>query len=69
MDIDDAPQGKGEETKEKPVVVILVGAPGSGKSTFSEQVMSSSKRPWVRICQVCVYHVFDEMLDGFPVHN
>lgn len=42
---------KGEETKGKPIVVILVGAPGSGKSTFCEQVMASSTRPWVRICQ------------------
>lgn len=57
MDIDDAPQGKGEETKEKPIVVILVGAPGSGKSTFGEQVMRSSTRPWVRICQVCLAYV------------
>lgn len=65
---------KGEETKGKPIVVILVGAPGSGKSTFCEQVMASSTRPWVRICQVCFLcwsfsclslmnaHMFDEML-------
>lgn len=65
---------KGEETKGKPIVVILVGAPGSGKSTFCEQVMASSTRPWVRICQVCFIcwsfsclslmnaHMFDEML-------
>ncbi|XP_038906054.1 transcription factor bHLH140 isoform X2 [Benincasa hispida] len=32
-------------------MVILVGAPGSGKSTFCELVMGSSSRPWVRICQ------------------
>ncbi|GMY25543.1 transcription factor bHLH140 [Fagus crenata] len=51
MDIDDAPKPKGEETKGKQIVVILVGAPGSGKSTFCEQVMGSSTRPWVRICQ------------------
>ncbi|CAJ1872720.1 unnamed protein product [Sphenostylis stenocarpa] len=30
----------------KPVLVILVGAPGSGKSTFGEEVMRSSTRPW-----------------------
>ncbi|XP_027334935.1 transcription factor bHLH140 isoform X2 [Abrus precatorius] len=35
----------------KPILVILVGAPGSGKSTFCEDVMRSSTRPWVRVCQ------------------
>ncbi|KAK3032830.1 hypothetical protein RJ639_037007 [Escallonia herrerae] len=35
----------------KSVVVILVGAPGSGKSTFCDNVMRSSSRSWVRICQ------------------
>ncbi|XP_047148774.1 transcription factor bHLH140 isoform X2 [Vigna umbellata] len=35
----------------KPVMVILVGAPGSGKSTFGEDVMRSSTRHWVRVCQ------------------
>ncbi|KAM1648688.1 hypothetical protein ACFX1Q_010680 [Malus domestica] len=34
----------------KPVVVILVGAPRSGKSTFCEHVMRST-RPWVCVCQ------------------
>ncbi|KAG7960897.1 hypothetical protein I3843_10G150400 [Carya illinoinensis] len=51
MDIENAANAKGEEIKEKSVVVILVGAPGSGKSTFCEQVMRSSTRPWARICQ------------------
>ncbi|KAJ6316049.1 hypothetical protein OIU78_019348 [Salix suchowensis] len=46
MDIDNK-----EEQKGKPVMVILVGAPGSGKSTFCERVMGSSLRPWTRICQ------------------
>lgn len=35
----------------KPVLVILVGAPGSGKSTFCEEVIGSSARPWLRVCQ------------------
>lgn len=35
----------------KPILVILVGAPGSGKSTFCEEVMRSSSRTWVRVCQ------------------
>ncbi|CAL0324698.1 unnamed protein product [Lupinus luteus] len=47
MDIEEA-----SGTKEgNPVLVILVGAPGSGKSTFCEEVMRSSTRPWVRVCQ------------------
>ncbi|KAJ6299878.1 hypothetical protein OIU76_020805 [Salix suchowensis] len=48
MDIDNKGE---EEQKGKPVMVILVGAPGSGKSTFCERVMGSSLRPWTRICQ------------------
>lgn len=44
-----APQ-KAEEEK-KSIIVILVGAPGSGKSTFSEDVMKTSSRSWVRVCQ------------------
>lgn len=41
---------KGEEPK-KALVVMLVGAPGSGKSTFCEHVMQTSTRSWTRICQ------------------
>ncbi|KAH7677923.1 Aprataxin-like protein [Dioscorea alata] len=37
--------------KTKPVVVILIGAPGSGKTTFCNDVMSAAVRPWVRVCQ------------------
>ncbi|KAJ6755701.1 APRATAXIN [Salix purpurea] len=48
MDIDNKGE---EEQKGKPVMVILVGAPGSGKSTFCERVIGSSLRPWTRICQ------------------
>ncbi|KAL8196717.1 hypothetical protein R6Q57_024560 [Mikania cordata] len=40
-----------EEKDRKPIVVILVGAPGSGKSTFCDHVMRVSTRPWVRVCQ------------------
>jgi len=45
----------------KPVLVILVGAPGSGKSTFCEEVMCSSSRTWVRVCQVSTFtfYLFD----------
>lgn len=37
---------------EKQIVVLLIGPPGSGKSTFCDSVMKSSHRPWSRICQV-----------------
>lgn len=39
------------EEDRKAIVVILVGPPGSGKSTFCERVMQVSSLPWVRICQ------------------
>lgn len=53
MEVDDEMiKSKGEEEdKRKPIVVILVGAPGSGKSTFCDHVMRVSTRPWVRVCQ------------------
>lgn len=46
----------GAETREvtgKNVVVILVGPPGSGKSTFAEAVLAGANtgRPWARVCQ------------------
>ncbi|XP_078160370.1 APRATAXIN-like protein isoform X1 [Carex rostrata] len=40
-----------EEEPNGIVMVILVGPPGSGKSTFCEAVITASKRPWVRVCQ------------------
>ncbi|WMV45028.1 hypothetical protein MTR67_038413 [Solanum verrucosum] len=52
MEIDSAGKDEAkEEGKGKPVMVILIGAPGSGKSTFCDLVMRVSTRPWVRICQ------------------
>lgn len=47
--VEEEKQGKGKE--KKPMVVVLVGAPGSGKSTFCDRVIMASSRPWVRICQ------------------
>ncbi|XP_062095061.1 transcription factor bHLH140 isoform X2 [Humulus lupulus] len=52
MDIDTySKAGEEEQGKGKTMVVILIGPPGSGKSTFCEEVMRFSTRPWVRICQ------------------
>ncbi|CAN1771779.1 Transcription factor bHLH140 [Linum perenne] len=55
MDVDgeDAtkPPEVGDEKRICPIVVILVGAPGSGKSTFCDHVMRSSTRSWTRVCQ------------------
>ncbi|KAF3448118.1 hypothetical protein FNV43_RR08828 [Rhamnella rubrinervis] len=48
---DDTSRPKGKEEKGKPIMVIMVGAPGSGKSTFCDQVMSLSTSPWIRVCQ------------------
>ncbi|RWV99254.1 hypothetical protein GW17_00037849 [Ensete ventricosum] len=47
---DPSPTGGGEEVK-KGLVVLLVGAPGSGKSTFCNDVMAAARRSWVRVCQ------------------
>ncbi|KAL3830195.1 hypothetical protein ACJIZ3_018997 [Penstemon smallii] len=59
MEIDSPTPSSGEETKA--IVVILMGLPGSGKSTFCDHVMRSSSRPWARICQNMLLQVFDEM--------
>ncbi|VVB12860.1 unnamed protein product [Arabis nemorensis] len=40
-----------DSEKAKQIVVLLIGPPGSGKSTFCDSVMRSSHRPWSRICQ------------------
>ncbi|CAA2966777.1 transcription factor bHLH140 isoform X2 [Olea europaea subsp. europaea] len=40
-----------ERGKLNPIVVLLLGAPGSGKSTFCDHVMKNCPRPWARICQ------------------
>ncbi|XP_019084608.1 PREDICTED: transcription factor bHLH140-like isoform X5 [Camelina sativa] len=42
-----------EDSAEKTnqIVVLLIGPPGSGKSTFCDTVMRSSLRPWSRVCQ------------------
>lgn len=50
-EMDCEPTSKEGEGQGKPIVVLLMGAPGSGKSTFCEHVIRSSTRPWVRVCQ------------------
>ncbi|OAE26275.1 hypothetical protein AXG93_626s1100 [Marchantia polymorpha subsp. ruderalis] len=39
------------QTPDAVVLLILVGVPGSGKSTFCSKLMSSGAQPWIRICQ------------------
>ncbi|CAO2827081.1 unnamed protein product [Amaranthus hypochondriacus] len=48
MEMDSSKQEKGNG---KALIVIMVGAPGSGKSTFCDLVIGASSRCWVRICQ------------------
>lgn len=43
--------GDKDEHKGKQIIVMLVGAPGSGKSTFCDNIIRGSSRPWARICQ------------------
>ncbi|KAK4396099.1 Transcription factor [Sesamum angolense] len=57
----------GEEKKEtKPIVVVLVGLPGSGKSTLCDEVMRISSRPWARVCQ-CLSVAATALKDGKSV--
>ncbi|XP_059668025.1 transcription factor bHLH140 isoform X2 [Cornus florida] len=51
MEVDREAASEGQEKQRKDIVVILVGAPGSGKSTFCDHVMRVATRPWVRVCQ------------------
>lgn len=34
-----------------PLMVVMGGPPGSGKSTFCETLIKNASRPWTRICQ------------------
>ncbi|VFQ71192.1 unnamed protein product [Cuscuta campestris] len=55
MDIDqDANSGgrsRADGKSSTAIMAMMVGAPGSGKSTFCDRVMSASSRHWVRVCQ------------------
>ncbi len=35
------------------IMLMLVGPPGSGKSTICNKIIPNAARPWTRICQVC----------------
>jgi tRNA uridine 5-carbamoylmethylation protein Kti12 len=49
-------------------MIVLVGAPGSGKSTFAETLVKQSLLPWRRVNQVlttsCCY-----MLGAVRLHS
>ncbi|KAL7136199.1 hypothetical protein ABFS83_10G013200 [Erythranthe nasuta] len=53
IEIDRGKAPSTEEKKEgKAIVLVLVGLPGSGKSTFCDEVVKVyRRRPWVRVCQ------------------
>jgi hypothetical protein len=42
---------KGMPAGTHPIMLLLVGVPGSGKSTFSQQLQQRSSLPWVRVNQ------------------
>ena len=52
----------------RPAVVLLVGPPGSGKSTFSEDLMRRVPGCWERINQVCgaSWSCLDTFLTAIP---
>ncbi|XP_021769673.1 transcription factor bHLH140-like isoform X1 [Chenopodium quinoa] len=51
MEVDNFNPNPSKAENGKVLVVIMVGAPGSGKSTFCDLVMGASSRRWARICQ------------------
>ncbi|XP_051132115.1 transcription factor bHLH140 [Andrographis paniculata] len=51
IDPEKIPSSGEEKEGSKPIVLMLVGLPGSGKSTFCDEVMKLSSRPWARVCQ------------------
>ncbi len=40
-------------TTDTRIMLMLVGPPGSGKSTICNKIIPNAARPWTRICQVC----------------
>ncbi|KAG6427669.1 hypothetical protein SASPL_111915 [Salvia splendens] len=51
IDRGNTPPGGGKGEKLKQIILVLIGLPGSGKSTFCEEVAKISCRPWTRVCQ------------------
>ncbi|KAL8517214.1 hypothetical protein ACS0TY_015445 [Phlomoides rotata] len=51
MEIDRGNPPVTEKKEIKQIVLVLMGLPGSGKSTFCDEVMKISSRPWARVCQ------------------
>lgn len=47
----DAMQQQTQRDQQHPVVLILVGTMGSGKSTFAEALVSGAATPWIRVNQ------------------
>lgn len=54
-----------EENGIKQIMVILIGLPGSGKSTFCDEVMKISRRTWARVCQVRLHYALDTVFGLF----
>jgi hypothetical protein len=46
------PQVAGTPGRKLPLMLILGGSPGSGKSTFSDALVRQGDVPWTRVCQV-----------------
>ncbi|KAL7095283.1 hypothetical protein ACP275_10G013800 [Erythranthe tilingii] len=52
LEIDRGKAPSTEKKEGKAIVLLLVGLPGSGKSTFCDEVVKVyRRRPWVRVCQ------------------
>lgn len=47
-----SPQVAGTPGRKLPLMLILGGPPGSGKSSFSDALVRQGDVPWTRVCQV-----------------
>ena len=46
---------KQERDLKNNIVLMLVGLPGSGKSTFCRRLLGIHASKWKRVCQVCLF--------------